>query len=71
MEDVNYLLPRTGFLKLSRHSEVVLTNQKICVTHFIDIFALLLWPGIKPAISLRFACIPFAIQVNSAHYVRD
>ena len=31
--------------------------QKIRVTHFIAIFALLLWSGTKFTISLRYACI--------------
>lgn len=33
-----------------------LRNQKIHVTHFIAIFVLLWWSGIKPAISPRYVC---------------
>ena len=39
-----------------KHNLYALGNQNICVTHFIVIFALLLWSGTKLAISLRHAC---------------
>lgn len=41
--------------------------QKVCVTHFIAIFALLRWSRTKPAVFLRYVCIglrSFRISCN-------
>ena len=37
-------------------------TKKIYVTQFIAVFALLRWPGIKPTVYLRYACIQLKVE---------